>query len=290
MAIIWELDFYSRPVLDENQKKIWELLICNSYNASQQFQWIKECNSSEVNSNWLAAELKLAIASHLDQTGETPQKVRFYRPSMTNIISRGCKQIGLTPQTSRRLFTISPWLEQRMQTIYPQRAGFVAADPQPLPLKIGSQVPTAEPAPDALMGESWLVASLKIEEFSSAAEWSMDFGELFGLDIANNPDLAIPGLIITSTRALALAAWMSGVDPVFLKFEPNLDKLQLILEAGEDARWILTNLNRFKNLGAIAQAENFEAAKKDSGGIHFVAIQTDPAIEHFAGFWLLKEI
>jgi len=292
MAIIWELDFYSRPVLDENQKKIWELLICNSYDADrpERFEWIKVCHSSEVNSSWLAAELKEAIAAHLQQTGETPQKVRFYRPSMTNIISRGCKQVGLIPQISRRLFTISPWLQDRMQTVYPHREGFVAAEPQPLPLRIGSQVPTAQPAPDALMGESWMVASLKIAEFSEASSWSMDFGELFSLDFANQSDQVIPGLIITSTRALALAAWMSGVDPVFLKFEPNLDKLQLILEAGEEARWILTNLNRFKNMGAIAQAEDFEAAKKASGGIHFVAIQTDPAIEHFAGFWLLKEI
>jgi len=27
---IWELDFYSRPVVDENNKKRWELLICET--------------------------------------------------------------------------------------------------------------------------------------------------------------------------------------------------------------------------------------------------------------------
>ncbi|MFN5388765.1 MAG: Tab2/Atab2 family RNA-binding protein, partial [Pseudanabaena sp.] len=26
MSNIWELDFYSRPLLDANNKKIWELL------------------------------------------------------------------------------------------------------------------------------------------------------------------------------------------------------------------------------------------------------------------------
>ncbi|NES69560.1 MAG: DUF1092 family protein, partial [Okeania sp. SIO2D1] len=30
MGTIWELDFYSRPILDERQKKLWELLICES--------------------------------------------------------------------------------------------------------------------------------------------------------------------------------------------------------------------------------------------------------------------
>ncbi|MDA0867424.1 MAG: Tab2/Atab2 family RNA-binding protein, partial [Cyanobacteria bacterium] len=27
MVTIWELDFYSRPILDENNKKRWEVLI-----------------------------------------------------------------------------------------------------------------------------------------------------------------------------------------------------------------------------------------------------------------------
>ena len=29
MSNIWELDFYSRPLLDANNKKVWELLICD---------------------------------------------------------------------------------------------------------------------------------------------------------------------------------------------------------------------------------------------------------------------
>ena len=31
--IVWELDFYSRPVLDEEGKKLWEVLICESPNS-----------------------------------------------------------------------------------------------------------------------------------------------------------------------------------------------------------------------------------------------------------------
>ncbi|MEO0970614.1 MAG: Tab2/Atab2 family RNA-binding protein, partial [Cyanobacteria bacterium J06639_18] len=30
MGSIWELDYYSRPILDEDQKKVWEVLICES--------------------------------------------------------------------------------------------------------------------------------------------------------------------------------------------------------------------------------------------------------------------
>lgn len=295
MTIIWELDFYSRPVLDENQKKIWELLICNCPDrSSQQFRWVKECNAQEVTSGWLAAELNLAIAHNASLGNLNPQKVRFFRPSMTNIITRGCKQAELMPQPSRRLFTLSSWLQERMDKEYPQRQGFIAPDLQPLPLKIGNQMPVAKPAPDALMGESWLVAALKISDFESAAEWSMDFGELFDLNQSgdiSNPNTLISGLIITSSRALALAAWMSGVDPVSLKFEPKEQKIQLILEAGEETRWILTTLNTAnpKDQTAIAQAQNFEQGKLISNGIHFIAIQTSLEVEHFAGFWLLQE-
>jgi hypothetical protein len=298
MTIIWELDFYSRPVLDENEKKIWELLICNSpHPSSQKFQWVQECNAQEVNSGWLAEELKKAIAHNASLGNPNPQKVRFYRPSMTNIITRGCKQAELLPQISRRLFTLTSWLQERMQNIYPQRSGFITPDPNPLPLKIGSQILTAKPAPDALMGESWLVASLKVEDFLSASEWSMDFGELFEINDKYDPDTLISGLIITSSRALPLAAWMSGVDPVFLKFEVSDRKMQLILEAGEESRWILTTLNTAnpKDQKAaeripkiISQAGSFEQAKLNNDGIHFIAIQTNPEIEHFAGFWLLK--
>ncbi len=280
-AAFWELDFYSRPVLDENNKKIWELLICDRDRA---FEWVKECPANEVNSTWLAQQLGAAMTA----AGQTPQKVRFFRPSMSNIITRGCRQAGLTAQASRRMFTLLNWLEERMQNVYPQCAGFQAADPQPLPLK-NLQLVKPEPLPNALMGERWLLVSLKAADFALASEWSMDFGELFST-LSLPPDLVIPGIIIISNRALPLAAWMSGVDPVFLKFARSLDRVQLILEASAEASWILTTLQDRKDNKAIAEGESFETAKQKSGGLHFMAVQKNPEDEEFAGFWLLKEV
>jgi hypothetical protein len=281
MAVIWELDFYSRPVLDENQKRVWELLICN---RDRSFEWTQKCPSAEVNSSWLANELEMAVKA----AGLAPQKVRFFRASMGNIILRGCKQAGLDAQASRRVFTLETWLQERMQSIYPEMPGFQAADPQPLPLKIDVIKP--QPLPDALIADQWLSVSLPASDFVSAAEWSMDFGEVF--DIPKfAPDLAIPGLIMISARALPLAAWMSGVAPVFLKFENAVsDRTQLLLDAGAGDRWILTNLQSAKDRKAIAEGKIFETAKQKAKGLHFLAIQKDPAIEHFAGFWLLKEV
>ena len=39
----WELDFYSRPIIESNQKKRWELIICSkrSYKSEDIFLWNK---------------------------------------------------------------------------------------------------------------------------------------------------------------------------------------------------------------------------------------------------------
>lgn len=282
MSKIWELDFYSRPVLDANNKKVWELLICD---RERQFEWVRECPSNEVNSEWLAKQLTECV----ETTGQTPIKIRFFRPSMTNIIIRGCTLAGITGQASRRVFTMSSWLAERMASIYPNREGFQAVDPNPLPLKVlAAQDP--KPIPDALMGESWILVSLKAGDFAEASEWSMDFSEL--LDISHlDPETIVSGIIIISSRATALAAWMSGVDPVFIKFERLLgDRTQMQLEASADARWVLANLQAPKDKNAIAQGAAFEQSKQNSQGFHFLAVQNKPEEEHFAGFWMLKEV
>ncbi|AFY70667.1 protein of unknown function DUF1092 [Thalassoporum mexicanum PCC 7367] len=287
MAVIWELDFYSRPVLNQNKKKIWELLICD---RTRQMEWVQECPSDRVNSAWLAEQLQTVI----QKTGQTPQKVRFFRPSMANIITRGCNQAGLNPLASRRVFTLAAWLQERMAQVYPQQEGFQAADPNPLPLAVPMQQISTRPIPDALIGEGWAIVSLRADQFASAGDWSIDFEELFDLSYLSD-DTLIPGLIIYSHRATPLAAWMAGVDPVFLKFVTNQNdgSSQMLLEANADARWLVANFQSAKapkNAKAIADGQAFETAKQKAAQVHFLAIQDNPDSEDFAGFWLLKEV
>ena len=80
MATIWELDFYSRPILDERQKKLWELLICQSpigiNDATDSlYRYSEFTNSQQVNSIWLGRAIEKAIA----QAPEPPEKIRFFR-------------------------------------------------------------------------------------------------------------------------------------------------------------------------------------------------------------------
>ena len=60
----WELDFYSRPIIEENGKKRWELIISStkSFRSNEIFLWNKICPANEVNSIWLTKALKEAVS------------------------------------------------------------------------------------------------------------------------------------------------------------------------------------------------------------------------------------
>ncbi len=44
---LWEIDFCSRPLLDERGKKVWELLICDS---ERNFEYSQYFPNSKINS------------------------------------------------------------------------------------------------------------------------------------------------------------------------------------------------------------------------------------------------
>ena len=59
----WELDFYSRPIIEENGKKRWELIISSTktFDTEEIFHWNKKCPANEVNSIWLTQALNLSL-------------------------------------------------------------------------------------------------------------------------------------------------------------------------------------------------------------------------------------
>lgn len=69
----WELDFCSRPLLDERGKRVWELLVCD---ASRKLQYSEYFPSNKINS----ATLKDALLRVMDEANAPkPQKIRFFR-------------------------------------------------------------------------------------------------------------------------------------------------------------------------------------------------------------------
>jgi len=283
MGTIWELDFYSRPIVDEQQKKIWEVLVCESPLATRQsteslFRYTQYCQSNQVNSVWL----RNALEEAMEKSQQSPQKIRFFRRQMNNMITKACKELGIDAELSRRTFSLHQWLQERMQSVYPTLPNY---QPSNTPsVQFETQPP--QPLPDALIGQQWAFVTLEAAAFEDMSEWEIGFSEAFPLEMMGlTPETKIPGLIIFSPRAIPMAGWMSGIEPAYIKFEPA-PQSQLLLETGGSDSWIL-----LKRLDTQIQQEaaGFEKAKHQAKGVHFLAIQSSPQVENFAGFWLLQE-
>ncbi len=282
MTTIWELDFYSRPILDENGKKIWEILICESplqvkAQPDALFRHAEYCSSTEVNS----VRLKQALESAIAQAAKPPSRIRFFRQAMNNMITKACDDLGIPVQLSRRTYALNQWLQQRFEQEYPNHPGFQPGAPTGVTF---AETP-ALPLPDALRGQKWAFVTLEASAFDEMGEWSIDFSEAFPLSLAEiTPETLIPGVILFSSRAMPMAAWMSGLELGFISLDDA--PARLVLETGVNDRWVLASL---PNAALQAEARNFETAKQQAGGVHFLAIQTNPETDSFTGFWLLQE-
>lgn len=283
MTTIWELDFYSRPVLDEKQKKLWEVLICESpldvqTHPDKLFRYAEFCSNTEVNSVWLRTALEKAIA----QSSSPPDRIRFFRRQMNNMITKACEETGIPAYASRRTLALNQWIQQRMTDYYPTLPNYQSgANPS-------VSLPLSDPQflPDALIGEKWAFVTLATSTFIEMPEWEIGFSEAFPLDMLGlTPETPVPGLIIFSSRALPLAAWMSGLELAFLRFNPSPP--QLVLETGVSDSWILASLPTPQ---LQAEAAKFETTKQKANQAHFLAVQSSSEAESFAGFWLMQEL
>ncbi|NEN99023.1 MAG: DUF1092 family protein [Moorea sp. SIO3I7] len=287
METIWELDFYSRPILDENQKKLWEVLICESpldINLSPEtlFQYASWCPNQQVNSIWLGQALADAIA----KAQQPPTKIRFFRRQMNNMITKACNELNIPAQPSRRTYALERWLKQRIEDFYPNQPGYDPAAAASSFVRYQSPIP--KPLPDALQGQKWAVVSLQAAAFEEMNEWEIDFGEAFPVSIMDiAPETPIPGLIIFSQRAKPLAAWMSGLELSFVRLDTSDDTPKFLLETGANDSWIIANLTKPQ---ILAEAKSFEEAKQKANLVHFLAVQSSPTSERFAGFWLCREL
>ncbi|MEB3209411.1 MAG: Tab2/Atab2 family RNA-binding protein [Synechococcus sp.] len=284
----WELDYYSRPILEADGKKRWELLICSTPEVSagddgtsHQFRWVQTCPATSVNSIWLKEALEQAICAAEDQGFAPPRRLRCWRASMRTMVQRAAEGLGMELVSSRRTYALVNWLQERERSVYPQEPGYMAGPlaPPPQPLR-----PIAVPLPEAARGESWAWASLPLEALAGAGEWDLGFAGLVPLPSGLEAEVPVPGIrLFSPSRALALAGWLAGLEPVRLE----ISGLQLVLEAGMEDRWLLTNLDQAE---AEAAARAFAAARTEAGGLQFMAVQANEADQRFEGFWLLRDL
>jgi hypothetical protein len=270
--------------LDEQQKKLWELLVCD---ADRTFEFTRFCSGAEANARWLQLTLSEAIAlwQGQNQLSETvkPEKIRFFRRPMIAIISRACEALGIPAQPSRRTFAMVQWLQERSQSVYPEHPGFQPLLPPPPQFEAAP----SQPLPDALMGDSWTFVSLNFEALQELPDWDVMFRDEIPLSLLQlSAEALVPGLVIYSKRAVPLAGWMSGLEVAAVDYAEK-PQPTLVLETGLSDRWILAPLNRPELLKEVT---NFMSAKQQVNGVHFMAVQDNPQSESFAGFWLLQNL
>ena len=170
---------------------------------------------------------------------------------------------------------------QREKDIYPNQKGYIAGPLAPPPARILNQ---PEPLPEEVRGDAWSFALLPLGTLLEANEWPIEFSGLLPIKEKYDLSIQIPGLrLFSKSRALALAGWLGGLEPVKLVIEGN----QLLLEAGQDDRWLVTDMTQEASKEA---AKAFTNSRENAGGIQFLSIQTTPEEERFAGFWMLREM
>ncbi len=119
---------------------------------------------------------------------------------------------------------------------------------------------------------------------AGATEWELGFAGLVPLPPDLSPQVPVPGIrLFSSARALALAGWLAGLEPVRLEISGQ----QLVLEAGLEDRWLLSDLPADEAKAAQAA---FAAARQQAGGLQFLAVQAREDDQRFEGFWLLRDL
>ena len=283
-AADWELDFYSRPIIEANGKKRWELIITSTqnFNTDDLFIWNKICPANEVNSIWLTNALNEALNDAREKGWSKPSKIRFWRSSMKSIIKKSLEAINVEALISRRTYDLIDRIEFLEREVYPNEKGYVRGILAPT---FTSNLPnTPQPLPEAVRGDALTISEISISELKSAHDWPIEFGDIFPIKANTRDTISVPGLrMFSKDRALALAAWFSSLEPVKLIISKN----QLILEASEDDKWLVTDLPEKE---ANALKEKFLSNKRKYSGYQFISIQSTPYEEKFAGFWILRDV
>ena len=284
----WELDFYSRPILEADGKKRWELLICSTPQPisgnggpSPVLRFVRACPAASVNSIWLRQALEQALADAAEQGFGRPQRLRCWRGSMRTMVQRAAEGLGLDLVPSRRCYALIDWLQERERHVYPAEPGFQAGPlaPPPTPVR-----PVAVPLPEAARGENWNWATLPLGTLLEAADWEAGFQALVPCPPGLDPSLPVPGIrLFSRQRSLAIAALVAGLEPVRLEVVGR----QLVLEAGQEDRWLVASLTEAESLTA---AEVLAEARQAAGGLQFIAVQPDAEANQLDGFWMLRDL
>jgi hypothetical protein len=200
---------------------------------------------------------------------------------MRTMVQRAADALALELVPSRRCYALVEWLRQRQAEVYPLDPGYQRGPLAPPPAAIR---PVPVPLPEVARGDRWAWATLPLAALAECREWPIGFAGLVELPTGLDPAVPIPGIrLFSRQRALAIAGWLAGLEPVRLEVVEDL----LVLEAGLEDRWLLTSLPAPE---ATAARTAFAEARERAGGLQFIAIQPEEGQERLDGFWLLRDL
>lgn len=275
--LIWQADFYRRPLQDETGQVLWELLVCDE---TRKFEYEASCPQSQANASWLVEQLRLAAAQQL------PDLIEVFRPQSLSLISKAGQELGVAVEPSRRTFALKQWLEERVQ-LYHSMDNYTGESYNPL----APDKPPPTPLPENLWGEQWRFATLPAGDVEQAfAERPIPILKMPEFLLPINLGLAstvpVPGVVIYGGRqSMRLACWLQDARPVALNYVAGTPA-GLVLEAGLVERWIVAT---FEDNQVAQAAQAYEQRKKLSQGLHFLLVQPDDSGMTYSGFWLLRE-
>lgn len=288
----WELDCYSRPVIVDGNKKLWEVLITDSTGNMRVCETLP---SNRVNSR----ELRRVIEETIEEAEIKPTHIRFFRGSMFNMMNIALQELSnsddITIIPSRCTYALSSWLDERHREVYPKMEGY-----RPTMMSGGGggaviggdflDIRTPVKLPDALRGEKYAFVSLPLAEFlpetGSISKDNIGVGKLFPINPSTenlSGDAFLQGIVVFSSRAKGLATWLNGVELYGLKVD--IRKRILIVEADITTQYLMARLtDEQRDEGAA-----FEQGKKENNGLHFLCVQEGEDDDMPQGFWLLRE-
>lgn len=278
----WEMDCYSRPVIGEDGKKLWEVLITDTAGT---FKYIKPLPSNTVNSR----NLRMVIEEVIDDAPVKPRLIRFFRNQMYNMITIALSKIDIEVKASRSTPQLCMWLEEREANIYPNMKGYNPQLKQQTILDYDVSQP--DRLPDVFKSESYAFVALPSEVFINGDVnlENIKKGKLAPFKdlpaASNDPDSPnwIHGITLFSKRADAVAAWMNGLEIAYLR--ADLIGRELILNTDIRTQFVIVPLNDEQK----REAQIFEKGKAKAAGYHFISVQFGPESKEVEGFWLLRQ-
>ncbi len=275
----WQVDFYRRPLTDENGNPLWELVICSPDKAFAAYAF---CPQQDANAEWLTQQF-----TDLAQQAQSPDRIEVFRPQSLSLVESAAAGLNISVVPTRRTLALKDYLGDRAQ-FYKTLPNYTGESYQPIHVDRPPPIPLDE----SLWGDRWRFGALSagdIEIFLNDKPIPIREvpEEIDPLQLGLSSTTLIPGVIIDGGRAsMRLARWLQSARPVALDYISGAPD-GLILDSGLSDRWIIATAD---DPSVRQSAQTFQTRLQASQGVHFLLIQPDESGVTYTGFWLLRPV